>query len=187
MFERKTGRCLAGINAPTAENLRAWLQKNPTFEVVRPETLNAIKPRYPAKKAQGPEQKKVQTTLNFERVPKKASPQAVPAKVPQPGVSKAEANPPKMGTPKLLTPKTLPSKPVTPKIVTPTREAPAPKTPGTPKIQTFFDTPKASTSMARPGPSGEPKKPVKAAAKLQLNLERVSILCNLYATRLPFL
>lgn len=36
VMERKTGRCLTGKNAPTAENLKAWLQSHPTFEVVPP-------------------------------------------------------------------------------------------------------------------------------------------------------
>ncbi|XP_055623497.1 death-inducer obliterator 1-like [Toxorhynchites rutilus septentrionalis] len=36
VMERKTGRCLTGKNAPTAENLRAWLLSHPTFEIVPP-------------------------------------------------------------------------------------------------------------------------------------------------------
>lgn len=36
VMERKTGRCLTGQNAPTSENLKAWLQSHPTFEVVPP-------------------------------------------------------------------------------------------------------------------------------------------------------
>ncbi|XP_058838198.1 death-inducer obliterator 1-like [Topomyia yanbarensis] len=36
VMERKTGRCLTGDSAPTAENLDAWLASNPTFERVPP-------------------------------------------------------------------------------------------------------------------------------------------------------
>ncbi|KPI94969.1 PHD finger protein 3 [Papilio xuthus] len=72
VYERKSGRLLAGPNAPTAENLKLWLQKNPTFEVVRPGTLSTIKPNPSRKKSAG-EANKIQTTLNFERLPKKQS------------------------------------------------------------------------------------------------------------------
>lgn len=70
VFERRTGKCLAGPNAPTAENLKSWLQKNPTFEVVRPGTLGSTKPNAPTKK---PEPQKIQTTLNFEKINKKST------------------------------------------------------------------------------------------------------------------
>ncbi|GBP39976.1 Death-inducer obliterator 1 [Eumeta japonica] len=69
VFERTTGKCLDGANAPTAENLKSWLQKNPTFEVVRPGSLSAIKPNSNVKK---PHPQKVQTILNFERIHKRA-------------------------------------------------------------------------------------------------------------------
>ncbi|XP_058459814.1 death-inducer obliterator 1-like [Malaya genurostris] len=41
VMERKTGRCLTGKNAPTAENLKSWLLSNPTFEVVPPGSTQA--------------------------------------------------------------------------------------------------------------------------------------------------
>lgn len=41
VFERKTGRCLAGIGAPTTSNLKQWLHENPTFEVVLPNSPQA--------------------------------------------------------------------------------------------------------------------------------------------------
>lgn len=34
VFERATGRCLSGSNAPTVSNLKQWLKQNPGFEVV---------------------------------------------------------------------------------------------------------------------------------------------------------
>ncbi|XP_023714511.1 death-inducer obliterator 1 isoform X4 [Cryptotermes secundus] len=43
VFERKTGRLLAGPNAPTAGNLKTWLKDNPTFEVVRPGVMPTTK------------------------------------------------------------------------------------------------------------------------------------------------
>lgn len=65
---------MAGPNAPTAENLKDWLQRNPTFEVVRPGTLSAInKPNI--KKLNEP--KRIQTTLNFDKIPKKIGGQSV--------------------------------------------------------------------------------------------------------------
>lgn len=36
VMERKTGRCITGKNAPTAENLKEWLAAHPSFEVVPP-------------------------------------------------------------------------------------------------------------------------------------------------------
>lgn len=48
VFERKTGRCLAGIGAPTTSNLKQWLHENPTFEVVLPNSpqADAIKTKH---------------------------------------------------------------------------------------------------------------------------------------------
>lgn len=48
VFERKTGRCLAGIGAPTTSNLKQWLHDNPTFEVVLPNSpqADAIKTKH---------------------------------------------------------------------------------------------------------------------------------------------
>ncbi|XP_069678239.1 death-inducer obliterator 1 isoform X2 [Periplaneta americana] len=43
VFERKSGRLLAGANAPTAGNLKTWLKDNPTFEVVRPGVMPTTK------------------------------------------------------------------------------------------------------------------------------------------------
>lgn len=73
---------MAGPNAPTAENLKSWLQKNPTFEVVRPGTLSTIKPNAGKKKSLN-EPHKIQTTLPFERIPKKSDP-STPARIHQP-------------------------------------------------------------------------------------------------------
>lgn len=38
VFEKSTNRYLTGENAPTAQNLRQWLQDHPTFQVVTPAT-----------------------------------------------------------------------------------------------------------------------------------------------------
>nr|XP_034189527.1 uncharacterized protein LOC117608463 isoform X4 [Osmia lignaria] len=42
VFERKTGRVLAGADAPTRSNLRTWLKENPTFEVVGANNLSSL-------------------------------------------------------------------------------------------------------------------------------------------------
>lgn len=36
VFEKETGRCIAGANAPTIQNLKQFLKENPTFQVVTP-------------------------------------------------------------------------------------------------------------------------------------------------------
>jgi hypothetical protein len=36
VMERRTGKILTGPNAPTAANLRSWLERHPSFEVLRP-------------------------------------------------------------------------------------------------------------------------------------------------------
>lgn len=124
---------LAGTNAPTAENLKSWLQQNPTFEVVRPGTLSTIKPGLGKKKTT--ETNKVQTTLNFERIPRKSAEQV---------------------TPPVKTP-TTESKERSIKLISAPKEEPRAtpqlKSPVTPKSQQLqlSDTPKASTSTSRPG------------------------------------
>ncbi|XP_047984747.1 death-inducer obliterator 1 [Leguminivora glycinivorella] len=139
VYERKSGRVLAGPNAPTPENLKVWLQKNPTFEVVRPGALSAIKPNVMKKKAAAAATKeptRIQTTLNFERIPKKQ------------GLQTKEL--------KEIPPKLMYSR-EEPKTMT------SPKTPVTPKSQQpqFPDTPRASTSGLRTIP--EPRKLVRTA------------------------
>ncbi|XP_078038332.1 protein partner of snf isoform X2 [Augochlora pura] len=42
VFERKTGKVLSGIDAPTRTNLRTWLKENPTFEVVSANNLGPL-------------------------------------------------------------------------------------------------------------------------------------------------
>ncbi|XP_011308200.1 death-inducer obliterator 1 [Fopius arisanus] len=42
VFERKTGKLLTGSDAPTRANLQNWLREHPTFEAVRPNSLNTI-------------------------------------------------------------------------------------------------------------------------------------------------
>uniref|UniRef100_A0A1A9UYH6 PHD-type domain-containing protein n=1 Tax=Glossina austeni TaxID=7395 RepID=A0A1A9UYH6_GLOAU len=42
VFERKSGRILTGVSAPTTLNLKKWLQDNPTFEVVQPGSSQAL-------------------------------------------------------------------------------------------------------------------------------------------------
>lgn len=39
VIERSTGRVIAGMAAPTQEELLYWLQDHPTFEVLRPAGL----------------------------------------------------------------------------------------------------------------------------------------------------
>lgn len=121
---------MAGPNAPTAENLKAWIQKNPTFEVVRPGALNTIRPNI-SKKKTSIESNKIQTTLNFERLPRKSIEPTVPTKS-QTSEVKDRLKP-------LLSPKEEP------------KQVPQPKTPVTPKsLQSQnFDSPKASGSGIR--------------------------------------
>ncbi|CAG9581517.1 unnamed protein product [Danaus chrysippus] len=130
VYERKSGRLLAGPNAPTAENLKAWLQKNPTFEVVRPGTLSAIKPNVTRKKSLN-EPAKIQTTLNFARIPRKSS-ETPPLKSP--------SNEPKEKEKPIISPKEE-VKPIAP-----------PKTPTTPKSQPpTVETPKSSNKVTNEG------------------------------------
>ncbi|XP_039276051.1 death-inducer obliterator 1 isoform X2 [Nilaparvata lugens] len=48
--ERKTGRLIAGPNAPLASNLISWLKNHPTYEIVRPSVLPTSK-FYPQSKS----------------------------------------------------------------------------------------------------------------------------------------
>lgn len=148
VYERKSGRLLAGPNAPTAENLRPWLQKNPTFEVVRPGTLSTIKPNTLNKKKLSNEPNKIQTTINFERIPRKTNEQNILVKSQQPEVKE-----------KLVKLISLPKDETKPIAKTaPTARPPilcktpiTPKTPPVPKLNTLqlIETPKASTSSAK--------------------------------------
>ncbi|XP_037968475.2 death-inducer obliterator 1 isoform X1 [Plutella xylostella] len=152
VFERKTGKCLAGPNAPTAENLKTWLQKNPTFEVVRPGTLSAIKPKLASKRPSN-EPHKIQTTLNFERVPKKASP-GVPA-------ARASTSQEPAAGPSRPPGARAPRPPASPRTVPPAQfyDSPAPK-PATP---------------ARPAPSPADKKQPRPSTSKQSQAEKASV------------
>lgn len=159
VYERKTGRLLAGPNAPTAENLKAWLQKNPTFEVVRPGTLSTTKPNVARKKSCN-EPTKIQTTLNFARIPKKSVEQSPSLpKTPQSEVKE-----------KLI--KVGPSLKEEPKT-------PPPKTPVTPKSQQLpiFETPKSSTKASTSEQvSSEKRKPVRTTlSRSQLIVEKPAV------------
>ncbi|XP_053619005.1 death-inducer obliterator 1 [Plodia interpunctella] len=176
VYERKSGRLLAGPNAPTAENLKAWLQKNPTFEVVRPGTLSTIKPNVNKRKSLT-ESHKIQTTLNFERIPKKSD-QQTPAKIHQSEVRDK--------TPKVLqSPKEEKSLKITPSpredrlskiLLSPKEEMKVmAKTPVTPKSQPLqlIDTPKASTSFAKT--SSEPRKLVRTSSRSQSTYDKAPV------------
>lgn len=147
---------MAGPNAPTAENLKTWLQKNPTFEVVRPGTLHTIKPNLAKKKSNEPV--KIQTTLNFERMPRKS--------VEQPT------------TPK--TPQQEPKDKITKVVTSPKEEMRPTSQPRTPvmlrsQLPEYQDTPRPSTSTAK---STEPKKPLRATAtRSQSTYEKVCAVC----------
>ncbi|XP_059480576.1 death-inducer obliterator 1 isoform X2 [Neocloeon triangulifer] len=43
MFEQKTGRILAGTNAPTESNLKTWLKEHPTYQVCKPNLVANIR------------------------------------------------------------------------------------------------------------------------------------------------
>ncbi|CAB3256493.1 unnamed protein product [Arctia plantaginis] len=151
VYERKSGRLLAGPNAPTAENLKSWLQSNPTFEVVRPGTLSTIKPGVTKKKTLEPN--KIQTTLNFERIPRKSAENSTSTKSPQTEVKERSI--------KLIpTPKAEP------------KPTPQLKSPVTPKSQQtiLIETPKPSTSSARP--AVEPRKLIRAAGRSQSTADK---------------
>lgn len=147
MYERKSGRLLAGPNAPIAGELKTWLQKNPTFEVVRPGALSSIRPGL--KKT---EKKRIQTTLNFEKVPKNSPEQSSsPVRVPQSDIRDRRL---------LLSRREN------------TTPSPKPATPKSHHIQ-LIDSPKASTSAAKPAP--EPRKLVRTSLnRSQANNEKVS-------------
>ncbi|XP_041974930.1 death-inducer obliterator 1 isoform X2 [Aricia agestis] len=199
VYERKSGRLLAGPNAPTAENLKAWLQKNPTFEVVRPGTLSTIKPNLARKKSSEPN--KIQTTLNFARIPKKA--ENVPVKKTENVPVKKIENVPVKKTENIQTrkPELIPVKKadtlgrrenvqtkIQPTLLksprsqqmlkmsqmtSPTEEvkSPQPRTPGTPRLQqtNMFDTPKSSKAPP------EPKKIVRATSRTQTPAEKPAV------------
>ncbi|RZF43446.1 hypothetical protein LSTR_LSTR001707 [Laodelphax striatellus] len=60
--ERKTGRLIAGPNAPLASNLISWLKNHPTYEIVRPSALPTSKfysQSKPAAKPNTPQPSKV--------------------------------------------------------------------------------------------------------------------------------
>ncbi|KAH8419062.1 hypothetical protein KR222_002912 [Zaprionus bogoriensis] len=42
VFERRTGRAITGHMAPSAQQLKKWLQDNPSFEVVQPGSIQAM-------------------------------------------------------------------------------------------------------------------------------------------------
>ncbi|XP_047525577.1 death-inducer obliterator 1 [Pieris napi] len=169
VYERKSGRLLAGPNAPTAENLKSWLQKNPTFEVVRPGTLSSIKPNAVRKKSLDASNK-IQTTLNFSKVPRKETP--APKIINTEHKDNLEYKQTKSKS--LLSPREQTKIAVTPrgtlKLIT-TREepkTPQPKTPTTPKpIQSLTETPKSSLKS-----SSEVRK--RALNRSQLSVEKAS-------------
>lgn len=147
MYERKSGRLLAGPNAPTAGELKSWLQKNPTFEVVRPGALSSTRPGLKKKL----EPKKIQTTLNFERLPKNTPEQSsTPVRIPQSDIRDR----------RLLLSRRENSTP-----------SPKPAAPRTTQIQ-LIDTPKPSTSTAKP--VSEPRKLARSTLNRSLPNEKVS-------------
>lgn len=136
--------------------MKAWLQRNPTFEVVRPGTLSTTRPNTSKKKISN-EPNKIQTTLNFERVPRKSLDQATSSKSQQVDV-KERIN------------KSLPSPKEEVKTV------PRPKTPVTLKSQQsqLTDTPKASTSTQKS--ATEPRKIVRSiSSRSQSTNEKVRV------------
>ncbi|CAK1540120.1 unnamed protein product [Leptosia nina] len=155
VYERKSGRLLAGPNAPTPENLKSWLQRNPTFEVVRPGTLSAIKPNVMRKRSQDASNK-IQTTLNFAKIPRKNTDQPPMVKSPQWESKKADSAPSELRqsekTKSVLSQREQTKITLTPrgtlKLLTPrdeSRVTPHPKTPTTPKPnQNLPETPKSS-------------------------------------------
>lgn len=186
VYERKSGRLLAGPNAPTAENLKAWLQKNPTFEVVRPGTLSTIKPNISKKKVSN-EPHKIQTTLNFERVPRKSVETPTSSKTHLDIRTRTPQQEAKLRTPqpemklKVMTPeaKARPQQErFTKTIMSPKEEVrmlSQPKTPISSRAQApqYPETPKASTSAAKP--TSEPRRLVRTASRSQVVHEKV---CN---------
>ncbi|CAH0766459.1 unnamed protein product [Diatraea saccharalis] len=183
VYERKSGRLLAGPNAPTAENLKAWLQKNPTFEVVRPGTLSTIKPNLPTKKKSLNEPNKIQTTLSFEKIPRKSVEQPTSSKTttaeikpkPQPQEGKILKTPPVTKTKLIpdvkMKPSQLPelkikNQPEKTKVLQSPKEEkimPQPKTPISTRSNPLQcpDSPKPSTSTPRG--VNEPRKLVRSA------------------------
>ncbi|XP_045511639.1 death-inducer obliterator 1 [Colias croceus] len=168
VYERKSGRLLAGPNAPTAENLKSWLQKNPTFEVVRPGTLSAIKPNIARKKSN--ESNKIQTTLNFAKIPRKNTEQPQPVKTPQSETKEIKGK-------SLLSPREQqkfsfvqkePKVPLTPKEEP--KPTPTPKTPVTPKPQPQPETPKSSLNR-----SGTETRKSRALNRSQSSIDKAAV------------
>jgi hypothetical protein len=192
VYERKTGRLLAGPNAPTAENLKTWLQKNPTFEVVRPGTLSTIKPNI-SKKRSFNESNKIQTTLNFERLPRKSLDQPSTSKASQPEpktkIQQVETKAkiltdakPKVQETKLKTPQSdlklkIQQLDKSPKLTSPKEEVRTPKTPIATRSHPlqYPDTPKASTSTAKS--NIEPRKLSRVTSRAQSAHDKVIFNC----------
>lgn len=143
VYERETGRCLAGPSAPTAANLKVWLQDNPTFEVVQPGTMN--RPSININK----ERAKI-NTQSVQSVLKVTQDKQIILMQPPKGnpANRNQAQPIKPLTPKTPTPKVIPAKPITPKTLT--LKITSPKEQITPKPA----TPKPSTPKpATPKPT----------------------------------
>lgn len=189
---------MAGPNAPTAENLKAWLQKNPTFEVVRPDSLSPIRPTITKKKVTN-EPNKIQTTLNFERIPKKATEQPTSSKSilepkargqqPEPKMRPQSEMKPKMQQMELK-PRSLPQERFMKNIASPKEEAkpsPQPRTPVSSKSQPpqYIDTPRPSTSAAKPTVA-EPRRIVRTSSRSQAASEKVSDLIYFFVNFISF-
>lgn len=163
VYERKSGRLLAGPNAPTADNLKSWLQSNPTFEVVRPGTLSTTKPSMGKKRMSEPN--KIQTTLNFERIPRKSLENQTSLKSPQTEVKERSIKliPAPREEPKAAVPLKSPGTLLKSSAAALKSAATPLKSPVTPKSQQaiMIDTPKPSTSTVRSTP--EPRKLIKSA------------------------
>ncbi|XP_063822879.1 death-inducer obliterator 1 isoform X1 [Ostrinia nubilalis] len=185
VFERKSGKLLAGPNAPTAENLKAWLQKNPTFEVVRPGSLSPIRPTITKKKVSN-EPNKIQTTLNFERVPKKSIEQPSSSKSLLETKSRVQQQESKLRAQSDARPKaqhmelksrSLQQERIMKTVASPREElkqSPQPRTPVALKQQQtqYIDTPRPSTSTAKPSMS-EPRRLVRTSSRSQVSSEKV--------------
>ncbi|XP_077292288.1 protein partner of snf isoform X2 [Arctopsyche grandis] len=125
VYERKTGKILAGTSAPTTSNLKTWLQEHPTYEVVQPGT-SVSKPTMNMSKSK-PKQNspKVQSVLTL-------GPDNVKMSFSSPGSKTVSLN---KSSPKSVTQypataiksPTLLNRPQTPKI--PLKSPPTPKTP----------------------------------------------------------
>lgn len=188
VMEKKTGRYLTGSSAPTVENLKQWLSEHPTFEIVPPNSAQAVvikakqqqlkqlsKDLQNEKKLFSVTDQKIQTTLKIDPTKKIILVNPHRQMLNDPKQQSAKATPPKLiKLSQQQQQQLIQIKPTSP-IKSPTSGSPktpvvlTPKTPvsATPKTPTSA-TPKTPISATPKAPTSVPAKtPISAQSKVQ--------------------